>query len=176
MRKAVVERDQVAEAVAGFELALLHQLVGYGDAVDALAALVEFGHALEDAAMFLQAEVGGLDEARHLHEGGIVEKDRAEDEPLGVKVDRQPFFESNVLSGHPERPDCNPTPPALGMFSPRLCLRSFTLSVKLWKTVLRPQGSNPHRISCFPWPAQEYPQTELLLNVCTKNKTPQDAG
>ena len=51
LRQAVVERDEIAEAVAGFELVELHQLIGDGDAVDRLAALVEIAHAAEDAAV-----------------------------------------------------------------------------------------------------------------------------
>ena len=35
LREAVVERDEVGEAVAGFQLVELHELVGDGDAVDA---------------------------------------------------------------------------------------------------------------------------------------------
>jgi hypothetical protein len=58
--QAVVERHEVAEAVAGFELVELHQLVGDGDTVDAFPALLEFAHAAEDAAVLLEAEIVGL--------------------------------------------------------------------------------------------------------------------
>ena len=55
LRQAVVERDQVAEAVAGFQLVELHQLVGDGDAVDLLAAFLQLAHAPEDAAVLFQS-------------------------------------------------------------------------------------------------------------------------
>ena len=86
LRQAVVERDQVAQAVAGFQLAELHQLVGDGDAVDLLAALVQFAHALEDAAVLLQAEVVGLERAGGLDVEAVVQQNGAEHEALGVHI------------------------------------------------------------------------------------------
>ena len=84
VRQAVVERNQVAQAVAGFELVELHQLVGDGDAVDFFAALLQFAHAAEDAAMLFQAEVVGFERAGRLHVKGVVEQDGAEHEALGI--------------------------------------------------------------------------------------------
>ena len=95
----VVERDQVAQAVAGLQLVELQQLVGDGDAVDALAALVQVAHALEDAAVLLQAEVVGLEGAGGLDVETVVEQDRAEHESLGIHVGGKTFF-GHVGSRH----------------------------------------------------------------------------
>ena len=64
LRQAVIQRDQVAEAVDGLELVLLHQLIGDGDAVDALAAVGQVAHAQEDAPVLLEAEILRIEEAR----------------------------------------------------------------------------------------------------------------
>ena len=92
LREAVVERDEVGEAVAGFELVELHELVGDGDAVDAFAAILNLAHACEDAAMFFEAEVAGFERAGSLDVEGIVEQDGAEHEALGVDVGREALF------------------------------------------------------------------------------------
>ncbi len=99
LRQAVVERDQVAEPVAGFQLVEPHQLVGDGDAVDFLAAFVQLPHAPENAAVLFEAEVLGFQGTGGLHEETIVEEDAAEHETLGVLVDGQTFVDS-VLDGH----------------------------------------------------------------------------
>ena len=75
-RQAFVERDQVADAVHRFELVLLHQLVGDGNAVDTLAALVQLAHAQEDAAVLFQAEIVGFEHAGHLDVERVVHQDR----------------------------------------------------------------------------------------------------
>ena len=85
LREAVVERNQVAEAVAGFELAEFHELVGDGDAIDVLAALVEIAHAAEDAAMLFEAEVVGLESAGGLDVEVFVRR-AVEDETVGDAV------------------------------------------------------------------------------------------
>ena len=59
LRQSVVERDQVTQAVHRFELALLHQLFGQRDAVDALAAAVQILHAAVNAAVLLEAKIFG---------------------------------------------------------------------------------------------------------------------
>ena len=92
LRQAVVQRDQVAQAVAGFQLVELHQLIGDGDAVDLLAALVEVAHALEDAAVLLQAEIVGLERAGGLDVEAVVQQNGAEHEALGVDIRGQTFF------------------------------------------------------------------------------------
>ena len=86
LRQAVVERDEVAEAVAGFELVELHQLIGDGDAVDLLAALLQLAHAPEDAAVLFQAEVVGLERAGGLDVEAVVEQNGAEHEALGIDI------------------------------------------------------------------------------------------
>ena len=57
LRQAVVERDEVAESVDRLELVLLHQLIGDGYAVDALAAFGQIAHAEEDTPVLLEREV-----------------------------------------------------------------------------------------------------------------------
>ncbi len=91
LRQAVVERDQVAQAVAGFEFVELHQLVGDRDAVDAFAALLQLAHALEDAAVLLQAEVVGFERSGGLDIQAVVEQDGAEHEALGIDVRGKTF-------------------------------------------------------------------------------------
>ncbi len=96
--QAFVERDQIADAVHRFELVLLHQLVGDGDAVDTLAAVVQLAHAQENAAVLLQAEVFGFERAGDLDIERVVHQDGAEDETLGVEIYRQTSFEGDVRS------------------------------------------------------------------------------
>ena len=93
LRQAVVERNQVAEAVAGFQLVEAHQLVGHRDPVDALAALVQLAHAGEDAAVFFEAEIVGLEFTGGLYIKAIVEQDGAEHETLGIDVAGQALIE-----------------------------------------------------------------------------------
>ena len=88
LRQAVVERNQVAEAVVRFQLVEAHQLVGHRDAVDALAALVQFADAGEDAAVLFQAEIVGLQLAGGLYIKAVVEQDGPEHEALGVDSTR----------------------------------------------------------------------------------------
>ena len=88
----VVERNQVAQAVAGFELVELHQLVGHGDAVDLFAALVQFAHAPEDAAVLFEAEVVGFERAGRLDVEAVVQQDGAEHEALGIDIGGETFF------------------------------------------------------------------------------------
>ena len=57
-----------------------------------LAALVELAHALEDAAVLLQAEVVGLERAGGLDVEAVVEQDGAEHEALGVDIGGQSFL------------------------------------------------------------------------------------
>ena len=61
LRQAIVQRDDVAESIDRFELALAHELVRKTDAVDTLTTLEEFSHAGENAAMLFEAEVLGLE-------------------------------------------------------------------------------------------------------------------
>ena len=101
VRQAVVERNQVAQAIAGFELAVAHQLVGEGDAIDFFGALAQPGHALENAAVFFQAEIVGIQHAGGGHEVGVVHQDRPEHETLGVEIGGQPLIESGAgRAGH----------------------------------------------------------------------------
>ena len=123
VRQAVVEGDEVAEAVAGFELVELHQLVGDGDAVDALAAILEFAHAAEDEAMLLQAEIVGFERARDLDVEGVVEQDGAEHEAFGVYVGR----------GGLSRARCWQT-----WRSPRVTSRRRRRSPEFWVRILKP--------------------------------------
>ena len=77
LRQAVVERDQVAEAVERFELILLHQLVGDGDAVDSFPALRQIVHAREDAAVLLKREIVRIQVSGDLNEIGVVQENGA---------------------------------------------------------------------------------------------------
>ena len=86
--KAIVQGNQVAQAVAGFQLAELHQLVGDRDAVDLLAALVHVAHALEYAAVLFQAEIAALQSAGRLDVETVVQQNGTEHEPLGVDIRR----------------------------------------------------------------------------------------
>ena len=86
LRKAVVEGYQVAQSVAGFQFAELHQLIGDGDAVDFLAALVHVAHALENAAVLLQAEIVDFERAGRLYVETVVQQNGTEHEPLGVDI------------------------------------------------------------------------------------------
>ncbi len=72
-RQPVVQRYQIAQAVAGFQLVVAQQFVGQRDAVDALAALVQLHHAVENAAVLLQAEVVRFQDAGHLDKLRVVE-------------------------------------------------------------------------------------------------------
>ena len=99
LRQPVVERNQVAQAVAGLQLVELQQLVGDGDAVDRLAAILKVAHPLEDAAMLLQAEVVGLEGAGGLDVQTVVEQNRPEHESLGIHVGGKTFF-GHVGSRH----------------------------------------------------------------------------
>ncbi len=98
--QAFVERDQVADAIDGFELVLLHQLVGDGNPVDTLAALVQLAHAQEDAAMLFQAEIVGFEHPGHLNVERVIHQDGAQNEALRVGIGREPAFERNVNSSH----------------------------------------------------------------------------
>ena len=64
LRQAVVERDQVAEAVAGFQLVELHQLVGDGDAVDFFAAILELKPRAVPTGSIPQSRPGPLPRSR----------------------------------------------------------------------------------------------------------------
>ena len=94
--QAFVERDQIGDAVHRFELVLLHQLVGDGDAIDALAALVQLAHAQEDAAVLFQAEVVGFERAGHLDVERVVHQDGAQDEAFGVQIGGKSLFKRDV--------------------------------------------------------------------------------
>ena len=102
LRQAVVQRDEIAEAVHRFELVLLHQLVGDGDAVDPLPAFGQIVHAQEDAPVLLEREVVGVQKPGDLDEVAVVEQDRAEHEFLGVNVCGEPSFEGDVGCCHVE--------------------------------------------------------------------------
>ena len=125
--QAVVERNQVAEAVAGFELVELHELVGHGDAVDVLAALLQLAHAAEDAAMLLQAEVVGLQRAGGLDVQSVVEQDGAEHEPLGVYISGKALV-GGIGDGHDE---CTRVP-AIVRFR-RFVFSPYFEQLRLWK-------------------------------------------
>ena len=71
------------------------------DAVDLLAALVQFGHAQEDAAVFLQREIVLHDDAGDFDETGIVQQHRAENKSLGVDIGGKALFESLVVGAVP---------------------------------------------------------------------------
>ena len=100
LRQPVVERDEVAQAVAGFELAAGHQFVGQRYAIDLLAALVDLGHAGEDAPVLLHAEVVGVERAGGLNEIGIVQEDGAEDKSFRVQIRGQTLFECHYRRRH----------------------------------------------------------------------------
>jgi hypothetical protein len=57
-----------------------------------LAAVLQFAHALEDAAMFFEAEVVGLERAGGLDVKGVVEEDGPEHEALGIDIGRKTFL------------------------------------------------------------------------------------
>ena len=99
-REAVVERNEVGQPVAGFQLTVLQQFVSDADAVHPLPALVQVHHADEDAFVLLEREVVGLQRARHLHEQAVIEHDRAEDEALGIQIDGKPFIQCEVCAWH----------------------------------------------------------------------------
>src|ERR1019366_2078071 len=90
--KTVVERDQVAQPVYRFQFVVAKQLVGQRDAVDLLAALMELGHPPEDALMFVETEIAGLQGAGNLDENGVVQQNRAEHKPLGIDICRESFL------------------------------------------------------------------------------------
>ena len=91
VRQPVVERNQVTQPVHRFQLVVTHQLVRYRDAVDLLAALMQFRHPHENAAVLLDGEIVQPDHARDLDETRIVEHDRTEDESLGIDVGGKSF-------------------------------------------------------------------------------------
>ena len=93
LRQPVIERDEVTQSVAGFELVTAHQLVGQGDAVDLFTAVMDFGHAGENAAMLLYAEVVGLQSAGRLDKVRIVQQNGSKDESFRIQIGWQPFFE-----------------------------------------------------------------------------------
>ncbi len=103
LRKAVVQGNQVTQAVAGFQLAELHQFIGDGDAVDLLAAFIDVAHALEDAAVLLQAEIVDLERAGRLYVEAVLQQNGAEHEALGVYIRGQAFLGS-VMRRHRESP------------------------------------------------------------------------
>jgi hypothetical protein len=49
---------------------------------------MQVAHALEDAAVFLKAEIAGLERAGGLDVEAVVEQDRTEHESLGVDIGR----------------------------------------------------------------------------------------
>ena len=61
-----------------------------------LAAVVQILHARENAAVLLQAEVVGFDDARHLEIDGVVQQNRAEHEALGIGICRETFFKCEI--------------------------------------------------------------------------------
>ena len=65
-----------------------------------LAAVMNLGHAGENAAMGFQAEVVGLERAGGLDIVGIVHEDGAEDETLRVQIRGKAFFEDNSRRRH----------------------------------------------------------------------------
>ena len=54
--------------------------------------VLQLAHAPEDAAVFLQAEVVGLERSGGLDVKRVVQQDRAEHEPLGIEIGRQALF------------------------------------------------------------------------------------
>ncbi len=57
------------------------------------AALLELAHALEDAAVLLQAEIVGFERAGGLNVEAVVEQDGAENESLGVGIGGKTLFD-----------------------------------------------------------------------------------
>ena len=99
LRQAVVERDQVAQAVHRFQLVIPSSSLASVTRSMLLAARMQFGHAREDAAMLLEGEIVVVQDARDLDETGIVEQHRAEDEPLGIDVCGKAFLEGDGCGG-----------------------------------------------------------------------------
>ena len=100
LRQPVVERNQIAQAIAGFQLAVAHQLIGQRDAVDLLGALAQAAHALENAAVLLQAEVVGFQHARGREVVRLVHQDRPQHETLGVQICGKALLEGYAGAGH----------------------------------------------------------------------------
>src|ERR1700682_1530765 len=76
--QAVIQRYQIAEAIAGFQFVIAQQLIGERDAIDPLAAMIQLSHALEDTAVLFEAEIVAFDCAGYLNEVRIVHQDRAQ--------------------------------------------------------------------------------------------------
>ena len=64
-----------------------------------LAALLQFAHAAEDAAVLLQAEVVGFQRAGGLDVEAVVEQDGAEHEALGIDIGGKTLFHGVSVSG-----------------------------------------------------------------------------
>ena len=73
--QTVFERNHVAQAVHRFELGVAHQLVGYGDVIDLVAAGLEVQHAAKDTAMLVETEIVSIQTRCDRYELLVIEKD-----------------------------------------------------------------------------------------------------
>src|SRR6185312_12414782 len=96
LRKPIVERNKVAEAVHRLELAMLHQFVCQGNAVDLLAAILQVAHAAEDQPVFFKAEVVLGNFAANREKRRLVGHDGAENKALGIQIDRKRLFDKQI--------------------------------------------------------------------------------
>ena len=65
-REPVGQRGNISDAVDGLKLAMLFQLLDKREVLDALAAFLQVGHALEDAPVLFNIEVRRIERTRDL--------------------------------------------------------------------------------------------------------------
>src|SRR5271170_2180739 len=87
--QSVIERNQVADAVNRLKLAVPHQLVGKGHAVDDLPRVVQVRHTLEDAPVLLERKVFRRESSCDPYESGLVGEYGAEDKALRIQIHRK---------------------------------------------------------------------------------------
>ncbi len=96
LRQAVVEGDQVGEAIHRFQLTAPLQFFGERDAVDLHVAFVKLLHPGENSPVLLQNEIFGDDLSGDFDEAAVVQQKRAKDELLRFEIGGKTLVESNV--------------------------------------------------------------------------------
>ena len=96
-RHAVDERGDVGGAADLVELVRSPELLLQRDQIDRVAALRQPDHLVEDAAVRVAKEIGGVDDLGGEVEGVVVQQDRAEDRAFGFEVVRECSFGDSGL-------------------------------------------------------------------------------
>ena len=123
LRQAVVERNQVSQAIDRFQLALLHQLVGQRHAIDRSPRSYKSFMRAKMRRCFSRLKSSWFDHARHLEVNGVVQQDGAEHERSASRLEGKTFLEGQISGRHRLRILTAVAPRRRGFFLPFTCAR-----------------------------------------------------